>query len=268
MTTQTQGSRNGHTGLTSLSPSRAGDYKRCPQLFKFSAIDRIKTPPTVHQARGTTAHLALERLFELPAAERVPERLANLFREAWQEIKSSEYADLFTDIEAERAWGIESLTILANYFAIEDPTTIEPLSRELDMTQVVGDMTIRGILDRMEETPEGLVITDYKTGKAPAERFANSAFFALKIYALLIRIREERTPVGLRLMYLNGPTVYEVSVDDAQLDAMRRQLEALWSAIERAIETDHFPTRTGVLCDWCAYQDICPAFADENGSDA
>ena len=33
------------------------------------------------------------------------------------------------------------------------------------------------------------------------------------------------------------------------------------------IETDHFPTRTGVLCDWCAYQDICPAFANENGSD-
>jgi len=57
-------------------------------------------------------------------------------------------------------------------------------------------------------------------------------------------------------------------VNDAQLDAMERQLEALWAAIERAIETDDFPTRTGVLCDWCAYQDICPAFANDNGSDA
>ncbi|MEA2024133.1 MAG: PD-(D/E)XK nuclease family protein [Actinomycetota bacterium] len=265
MTSSTQESGDDPVGLKSLSPSRAGDFKRCPQLFKFSAIDRIPTPPTVYQARGTTAHLALEWLFELPAAERTPERLSDLFREAWQELKPGEFADLFTDIATERDWGIESLAILNNYFAMEDPTQIEPLSRELDMTQAVGNMTIRGILDRIEETPDGLVITDYKSGKAPSERFAMAAFFALKIYALLIRIREDRTPVRLRLMYLTGPTVLEIPVDDAQLDAMERQLEALWSAIEKAIATDHFPPRTGVLCDWCSYQDICPAFAHDQG---
>ena len=159
MTSITQDRTDGTTGLKSLSPSRASDYKRCPQLFKFSAIDRIPTPPTVYQARGTTAHLALERLFELPASERTPQHLYNLFREAWQEVKPTEFPDLFDNIEAERAWGIESLEILANYFTIEDPTSFEPLSREMDMTQAVGDMTIRGILDRMEETPEGLVIS-------------------------------------------------------------------------------------------------------------
>ena len=263
MISKTQDQAGGTTGLKSLSPSRASDYKRCPQLFKYSAIDRIPTPPTVYQARGTTAHLALERLFELPAAERTPARLYDLFRTAWSEVKPTDYPDLFDDVETERAWGIESLTILANYFTVEDPTSFEPLSRELDMTQAVGDMTIRGILDRMDERPEGLVITDYKSGKAPPERFAMSAFFALKIYALLIRIREGRTPVALRLMYLTGPTVLEIPIDDGQLDAMQRQLEALWSAIEKAISTDRFPPRTGVLCDWCSYQDICPAFAND-----
>ncbi len=266
MTSNTQNSGSDPVGLKSLSPSRASDFKRCPQLFKFSAIDRIPTPPTVHQARGTTAHLALERLFELPAAERTPERLSDLFREAWLELRAEEYPDLFTEVSDERAWGIESLAILNNYFAMEDPKQLEPLSRELDMTQAVGAMTIRGILDRMEERPEGLVITDYKSGKAPPERFAMSAFFALKIYALLIRIREGRTPVALRLMYLKGPTVLEIPVDDAQLDAMQRQLEALWSAIEKAIATDQFPPRTGVLCDWCSYQDICPAFANDEAA--
>ncbi len=265
MTSDTQESGTDPVGLKSLSPSRASDFKRCPQLFKFSAIDRIPTPPNVYQARGTTAHLALERLFELPAAGRTPERLSDLFREAWVELKPGEFADLFTDVADERAWGIESLAILNNYFAMEDPTQFEPLSRELDLTQAVGDMTIRGILDRMEERPEGLVITDYKSGKAPSERFAMSAFFALKIYALLIRIREGRTPVALRLMYLTGPTVLEIPIDDGQLDAMEHQLEALWGAINKAIATDHFPPRTGVLCDWCSYQDICPAFASDEG---
>jgi len=262
MTSNAKQSGTDPVGLKSLSPSRASDFKRCPQLFKFSAIDRIPTPPTVYQARGTTAHLALDRLFELPAPERTPERLSDLFRVAWQELKPEEFADLFSTVDDERAWGIESLSILNNYFSMEDPTQFDPLSRELDMTQAVGDMTIRGILDRMDERPEGLVITDYKSGKAPPERFAMSAFFALKIYALLIRIREGRTPVALRLMYLTGPTILEIPVDDGQLDAMQRQLEALWNAIEKAIATDQFPPRTGVLCDWCSYQDICPAFAN------
>jgi len=252
-------------GLKSLSPSRASDFKRCPQLFKFSAIDRIPTPPTVYQARGTITHLALERLFSLPADERTRDRLTGLFLDAWDELGPDDYPDLFDDEAAEQAWMDESLVVLANYFTLEDPTRFEPLDRELDMTQTVGKMTIRGILDRMEETEQGLVITDYKTGKAPREQYAMSAFFALKIYALLIRIRTGRTPDLLKLMYLGSGSVLTLPVNDAQLDAMQRQLEALWTAIENAIENDRFPPRTGVLCDWCAYRDICPAFAGTNG---
>jgi putative RecB family exonuclease len=255
-------------GLETLSPSRASDFKVCPQLFKFKAIDRIATPPTVYQARGTTAHLALQRLFDLPQSDRTPQTLYDLFRAAWVEVRDDEYPDLFDSVEQEREWGLQSLELLANYFGIEDPSGFDPLERELDMLEDVGEMRIRGILDRMEETPEGLVITDYKTGKAPPEQYAIPAFFALKIYALLIRRRTGRTPSILKLLYLNGPTVYQIPVDDRQLDAMARQLEALWSAIERAIARDNFPARVGRLCDWCSFQDICPAWAEDDADRA
>ncbi len=251
-------------GLETLSPSRAGDFKHCPQLFKFRAIDRLPEPTTVYQARGTTAHLALQRLFDDPATQRTPERLYTLFREAWSELRGDdEFADLFSTVEDERAWGIESLELLANYFTVEDPASFDPLDRELDMLEDLDGIVIRGILDRMEETADGrLIITDYKTGKAPPERYAIPAFFALKVYALLIRRRVGRTPDAIKLIYLNGPTVYEIAVTDAQLDAMDRQLRALWRAIERAIEEERFPPRVSKLCDWCSFQDICPAFAD------
>lgn len=258
--------------LASLSPSRASDFKTCPQLYKFRSIDRIPTEPTVYQARGTTAHLALERLFAEPAASRTPERLYDLFRDAWAELKPTEFPDLFDDVEQERTWGIESLRLLADYFSMEDPSSFEPDELEMDLTVHVGDMTIRGILDRMERVVEPseagpprelLVITDYKTGRAPPPNYANKAFFALKIYALLIRISRGVTPDRLRLLYLNGPTEYTLDIDDAQLDAMERQLAALWSAIERAIETDTWPARTSPLCDWCDYREgLCPAWND------
>ena len=91
------------------------------------------------------------------------------------------------------------------------------------------------------------------------------AFDALKIYALLVRIRTGRTPDRLKLIYLTGPDVLTIPVTDSQLDNVQRSLEALWTAIERAIDRDTFPARTGVLCDWCAYRGICPAFATGPG---
>ena len=259
--------------LATLSPSRASDFKTCPQLYKFKAIDKIPTVPTIHQARGTTVHLALERLFKEPAPQRTPERLYDLFRESWVELRQREYPDLFDSVEEERTWGIETLNMLATYFSLEDPSSFEPLALEMDLLVDVGNMTIRGILDRMEEVtdtgPDGekrtaLVITDYKTGKAPGERYANKSFFALKIYALLIRTMRGVTPAKLRLLYLKGPTEYTMEVTDAQLDATEKHLGALWSAIERAIITDNWPAKVSALCNWCDFKDtLCPAWENE-----
>ncbi len=250
------------TALETLSPSRAGDFKACPQLFKFRAIDRLPEPTSVQQARGTTAHLALQRLFDLPTTERSPETLYDLFRQAWTEIRGEEeFIGLFDSVEDERHWGLESMQLLANYFSIEDPATFDPAAREMDMTEEMDGIVIRGILDRMDRDPEvGLVITDYKTGKAPPEAYALPAFFALKIYALLIRKRMSETPAELRLLYLNGPTMYRLAVDDRQLDAMDVQLRALWTAIDRALSSGRFPARRGALCNWCSYKEICPAW--------
>ena len=250
--------------LERLSPSRASDFKVCPQLFKFRSIDKLPEPVTTYQARGTTAHLALQRLFDLEAHQRTPETLYDLFRQAWTEVRADdEYAGLFDSVDEEREWGLESLTLLANYFSVEDPAAVEPMDRELDMIEDLDGIVIRGILDRIDRDPEGrLVITDYKTGKAPPERYAVPAFFALKIDGLLIRRRTGETPSELRLMFLNGPTMYRLEVDDQQLDAMDRQLRALWGAIQRAMDEQRFPPRPGPLCNWCSFQDICPAFQE------
>lgn len=249
-------------GLRTLSPSRAGDFKTCPQLFKFRAVDRLEEPVTSHQARGTTAHLALQRLFDEPPTRRTPERLYDLFRQAWTELRQTdEYRRLFDGVEDEKSWGVESMELLANYFAIEDPAHVQPAERELDMLEDLDGIVIRGILDRMDRNQAGeLIITDYKTGKAPPEKYALASFFALKIYALLIRRRTGETPAEVRLLYLQGPTMYRLPIEDSMLDAMDRQLRALWDAIQRAMETETYPARPGPLCDWCSFIDLCPAW--------
>lgn len=250
--------------LERLSPSRASDFLQCPKLFEYKTIQRLPEPTTVHQARGTAAHTALEQLFDLDPDERDAERLYDLFRAAWTEMRGrDEYRELFSSVDDERAWGVASMELLRNYFSVEDPKVIIPLERELDMLVEIADgVTIRGILDRMDETDDGdLIILDYKTGKAPPERFAGPAFFALKIYAALIRKKTGRTPREVRLMYLNGPTLYTLPITDEVLDATVQNVMSLWQRIESAIEDDNFPPTPSKLCGWCHFQEICPAFA-------
>src|SRR5450432_45229 len=62
----------------SLSPSRASDFLTCPLLYRFRVIDRLPQRPSPAATRGTVVHSVLERLFDLPAAERTPEKASTM----------------------------------------------------------------------------------------------------------------------------------------------------------------------------------------------
>ncbi|MFI7603128.1 RecB family exonuclease [Actinoplanes sp. NPDC049681] len=74
----------------SLSPSRAADFKTCPLLFRFRTIDRLPEQPTRDQVRGTLVHAVLERLFDLPAADRTPDAAAALVAPQWERLVEEE----------------------------------------------------------------------------------------------------------------------------------------------------------------------------------
>ena len=61
------------TRRPALSPSRASDFKQCPLLYRFRAIDRLPEPTSSAQLRGSVVHAALEQLYALPASERDPD---------------------------------------------------------------------------------------------------------------------------------------------------------------------------------------------------
>src|SRR6202035_4667248 len=89
-----------------LSPSRAADFMTCPLLYRFRVIDKLPEPPTTATARGTLVHAALERLFDLPAAERTPEAARALVIPEWDRLAAAEpdLAALFGDAAERDAW--------------------------------------------------------------------------------------------------------------------------------------------------------------------
>ncbi|MGH3742717.1 MAG: RecB family exonuclease, partial [Micromonosporaceae bacterium] len=242
----------GHKGR-SLSPSRAADFKTCPLLYRFRVIDRIPEQPTVEQVRGTLVHAVLERLFDLPAAERTAEAAAAHLEPEWQRLltEQPELAELFSPTGEAPDWVGGARDLLDGYFSVEDPRRLEPAEREaLVETVVGGELRLRGIIDRLDVSPTGEIrVVDYKTGGAPREAFEARALFQLKFYALVLWRARGVVPRVLRLLYLADRQACDYTPDADELRRFERNLQALWQAIDRAAATRDFRPKPSKLCD-------------------
>jgi putative RecB family exonuclease len=249
-----------------LSPSRAGDFKQCPLLYRFRAVDRLPERPSLAQARGTVVHAVLERLFRLPADERVPARARQLVEPVWAELTQAEptLAELFDGAaDDERAAWLESAgSLLDTYFTLEDPRSLEPESCEqLVEAETESGLLLRGYVDRLDVAPTGEVrVVDYKTGAAPREVAEARAMFQMKFYALVLLLTRGVVPSQLRLMYLADGEALSYRPDEPELRRFARTLDAIWAAILRAGHSGDFRPSPSRLCDWCSHQALCPAF--------
>lgn len=249
-----------------MSPSRASDFKQCPLLYRFRAVDRLPEVPTRAQLRGTLVHAVLERLFALPAAERVAPRAKELLAPTWTELSSDspEWTELFADGEPGETdkWLASAEKLLDSYFELEDPRRLEPEACELHVEIELGSgVLLRGYIDRVDVAPTGEIrVVDYKTGAAPREIGEAKALFQMKFYALVLWRLRGVVPRQLKLMYLTDGQSLAYTPDEAELVRFERTLEAIWQAILKAGKTGDFRPNKGRLCSWCDHQAHCPEF--------
>ncbi len=250
--------------VASLSPSRAGDFMTCPLLYRFRVIDRLPEAPSPAATRGTLVHTVLERLFELPAGDRVSARAHDMVLPEWEALLAAEpeVGGLFNDDDSRDSWLQSARDLLDAYFVLEDPTLLEPAERELFVEcDLESGLRLRGYVDRLDIAPSGaLRVVDYKTGRAPGEGFEAKAWFQMKFYALVLwRLRGE-VPRLLQLLYLGSGERLRYEPDEADLRATERKVQAVWEAIQRATETGDWRPSPSRLCAWCDHQALCPEF--------
>jgi putative RecB family exonuclease len=259
----------------SLSPSRAADFKTCPLLYRFRTIDRLPERKSLAAVRGTLVHSVLERLYDLPAAGRTVEAAQELVAPAWAELREEPgVADLFavaqedgaeTDTNAPESvetWLASAGRLVEKYFTLEDPTRIQPHGREELVEVTLPDgLLLRGYVDRLDLAANGaLRVVDYKTGSTPREAFEGKALFQMKFYALVLWRTRGVVASQLKLLYLGDGEALTYAPDEAELVRFERTLQAIWTAIERAVATGDFRPNKTRLCDWCDHQAFCPAW--------
>jgi putative RecB family exonuclease len=249
-----------------LSPSRAADFKQCPLLYRFRAVDRLPEAPSTAQLRGSVVHAALEQLYGMPAADRGPETALSLVDPAWERVlgEHPDFADGFTDQQRGQLL-TEARALLTGYYRLEDPTKFDPQSCEQRIEVELADGTLlRGYVDRIDVAGTGeLRVVDYKTGKAPPAARALAEFkalFQMKFYAVALLRSRDVLATRLRLIYLADGQLLDYTPELDELLRFEKTLMAIWRAIQSAGATGDFRPNPSRLCSWCSHRSLCPAY--------
>ncbi|HEX2564977.1 MAG TPA: PD-(D/E)XK nuclease family protein [Acidimicrobiales bacterium] len=249
----------------SLSPSKVSSFTDCALAFRFSVIDRLPEPPSPAATKGTLVHAALERLHLLPPDDRTLDAALGCLDEAAAALRDDpEYVTLELTGDDEAAFRADAAELVRNYFRLEDPRSVRAIGLELLLDAEIDGVHLRGIIDRLELDADGeLIVTDYKTGSAPATQYERKRLSGVHIYSLLCEQLLGRRPRRVQLLYLRSPVAIITEPSDRSTRGTRRTLDAVWQAVERACDREDFRPQPSRLCDWCSFQAYCPSFGGD-----
>jgi RecB family exonuclease len=132
------------------------------------------------------------------------------------------------------------------------------LSTEKWFEITIGDVLVRGRMDRIDEVEGGVHICDYKTGKPKDEKVADKSL-QLGIYALAAQ-QSGMTPVAMSFYNLEDNSLATTTPTKSDLVKIESQVQEVAEKIRRG----EFEAKKGYQCRQCAYRVICPAHEEKN----
>ena len=241
-----------------LSPSGAGTFEQCPRRWRLRYVERLPDPPGEAALAGSFAHRVLELLMQRDPHERTVEIAKAIARAEWPGVEADpDFRALGFDETGSKHFRWKAWQAIEGLWALEDPKAVDVRATEHDVEADLGGVPFRGIVDRLDEEGDGLVVTDYKSGKAPSARFRRGRLDQVLLYAAAVEQATGEMPVHARLLYL-GQRPVGIKVTREEIDSVVDKLADTWAAINTACDTDEFEPRTGPLCGWCPYVDRCP----------
>ena len=221
------------TGLVTMA--------RCPQQFRWSAVDRLPRRPSAGRMRGIAFHRKVE--------------LRNLGKVPLEDVDNTSY-DLPRD--GEGAGGGSPVDPFV-VFAATRFADMRPRFVEVPIDLRVGASRVRGRIDAVYEPEPGVwEIVDYKSGRRhddPATAVQLQAYAVAAAEGAIATDRPEHLTVSFA--YFGGGELEETIevVDDSWLDNAREHLETLTS---RAAAADFVPTPS-TACASCDFLTFCSA---------
>ncbi|MDI6778337.1 MAG: PD-(D/E)XK nuclease family protein [Patescibacteria group bacterium] len=238
------------------SYSALDTFLTCPLKYKYSQIDKIKTPKSKEQFFGTLLHNALKLVHAPGILSPTLEQALDFYSKNWN-------AEVFSDETEERAAFAQGVSMLQDYYKKNDPSKVNIVDLESRFQVEIGEddekHIVSGIIDRIDKTENGYEIIDYKTTrKLPSqEKVDNDLQLSIYLGGFLKRYPKELEnldKVKVSLYYLK----HGVKLSSQRTLEQINQSKQLIVDLIKEIQKSKFEPQISGLCDWCGYQNICP----------
>jgi DNA helicase-2/ATP-dependent DNA helicase PcrA len=241
----------------SLSYSAVEEYVGCPERYRLRHVVGVPTPTHHALTYGSALHQAVAafHLRQRAGQEMTEDELLAVFAAQWS-------AEGFLSRKHEEARFAAGQQALRRFRAGQLATPASPpMGIERSFSFRVGRDEIRGRIDRLDETADGAVITDYKSSDVRDQRKADQKAresLQLQVYALAYQAETGRLPGHTQLHFLDSGVVGRATPDPARLERATGTI----TAAANGIRAGSFPARPNpIACGYCPYRQICTSSA-------
>lgn len=207
-----------------ISFTRYRIYRECPWKYKLIFADGRRVPLNPKSSFGLSLHRALEAW--LSGGDDSLEALSSALRSRW-------LAEGYPDEAAEARWYAKAERTLARFHGEESSRRSRVVGVEKEFLWALGPHDVRGMIDRIDQGPDGAYeLIDYKTGPTAPTPAQVAADLQLRFYAL-----GARRALGLRAATLTMDCVtagerVSVPCDPSGEEALASDIGAAATAIE------------------------------------
>jgi DNA helicase-2/ATP-dependent DNA helicase PcrA len=236
-----------------LSASAIESYNTCPLRFKLERDWSIPGETTAALQYGAAVHLALKGFYDAVMVGRKPTLEALL-----QNFADSMDSAAIADPHQARLYHMQGRVHLTAFYNARAGESPKVLSTERWFEITIGDVLVRGRMDRIDGVEGGAHIVDYKTGKPKDDKVAVQSL-QLGIYALAAQ-QSGMTPMAMSFYNLEDNSLATTSPTKSDLVKIESQVQEVAGKIRRS----EFEAKKGFQCRQCAYRVICPAHEEKS----
>ena len=229
-----------------LSYSSIAAYLDCPRQYWYRHVQRLPAVQTAEAVQGDVLHETLRRAAEArrTGTEITAAMLSATHQQVWNETAFPD-ARRAPTFERNGASQLEAYRKQGGLIA-------QPEYLEQPFTTAVDGWTLNGIIDRIDRTPEGWRIIDYKSGR-PVTRGRRDLQVAL--YALGATSALKLDPIELEMVYLaSGESVRVDHTRPLLAEATKHGTD-----VAEGVRSGRFDARPDRRrCRLCPYRLVCP----------
>jgi CRISPR/Cas system-associated exonuclease Cas4 (RecB family) len=242
-----------------LSKSAIVKFNRCNFDFYCDYIlnfrkDRPDPPKGSPMAIGTEVHQIFEDYYSLPAAKDVEEPYNETILDLLMTLPSAKDHPVHMMNFA----GFNEKMILRkgieNYFP-----------KEVETQYYDEELNVIGIIDRVDECENGIMLTDYKTGKEKTiitkkrdGTLVDNHWFELAFYAILYERQTGKKVNEAGIYFSKTNKLRKMPITDTDREYAFSKIEE----VREAISKKEYPTNSDYLCKWCQNSQVCEEQGD------